>query len=194
MENLYRLVSSSHINHFYRNPRVLKSELERYREGLILGSACESGELYRAILAGESSHRIREIASFYDFLEIQPLGNNEFLLRSGTIGSREELQKINQTIYELGKELNKPVVATGDVHFLEPSDAVFREILQTSQGYDEADKQAPLFLRTTEEMLGEFSYLGSDAAEEVVITNPQLVASWVDDDVKPMLDGLHTPK
>lgn len=193
MENLYRLVSSAHINHFYRNPRILRSELEQYREGLILGSACESGELYRAILAGESPDKIREIASFYDFLEIQPLGNNEFLLREGTIKTQEKLMEINKVIFNLGKELGKPVVATGDVHFLNPEDAIFREILQVSQGYDGADRQAPLFLRTTEEMLAECEYLGP-AAQEVVIHGPQTVASWIEDGIKPVPDGLFAPK
>lgn len=193
MENLYRLVSSSHIKHFYRDPRVLRSELESYREGLILGSACESGELYRAILAGESPQRIREIASFYDFLEIQPLGNNEFLLRKGVIKTPEKLQQINQTIYDLGKELGKPVVATGDVHFLHPEDSIFREILQVSQEYDDADKQPPLYFRTTEEMLAEFDYLGP-AAREVVVDGPAVVASWVEEGIQPVPDGLFAPK
>lgn len=193
MENLYRLVSSSHLNYFYRRPRILKSQLNRYREGLLLGSACESGELFRAVLEGGEPERLQKIASYYDFLEIQPLGNNEFLLREGQVNSREELMELNETIYRLGKTMDKPVVATGDVHFLQPEDAVFREILQNHQDYADAFQQAPLFLRTTEEMLAEFDYLG-EGAEEVVIAAPQKIHSLIEEGIMPVPKGLYAPK
>lgn len=176
--NLYRLVSQSHLTYFYRRPKVPKSLLTKYREGLIIGSACEAGELYRAILNDRPEEEISRIAQYYDYLEIQPLGNNGFMLKKQDSGvkSIEDLQKINKRIVNLGKELKKPVVATCDVHFLDPQDEVYRRIIMAGKGFSDADDQAPLYLRTTEEMLEEFSYLGSDVAEEVVITNTKRIA------------------
>lgn len=192
LKDLYRLVSSSHLDHFYRKPRILKSELIFNRENLILGSACEAGQLYRSIVDNKSSREIEEIARFYDFLEIQPIANNRFMIGK-KVNSEEELQEINKQIYNLGKKLNKPVIATGDVHFLDPEDAIYREILQAGQGYDQSEEQAPLYLRTTGEMLAEFSYLGPEIAREVVIDNPRKIMEMIDD-LKPLPDGLFTPK
>ncbi|MFW6035758.1 MAG: PolC-type DNA polymerase III [Halothermotrichaceae bacterium] len=192
LKDLYRLVSSSHTNHFYRKPRVLKSELTHIRDNLLLGSACEAGQLYRAIIDNKNNREIFNIAKFYDFLEIQPLGNNKFLL-GNQLDSLEDLKKINKRIYNLGRKLRKPVVATGDVHFLDPRDKVYRKILQAGQGYDDYENQAPLYFRTTEEMLEEFSYLGKEKAEEVVIENPAKITNMIEE-MKPMPDGLFTPE
>lgn len=192
LRNLYRLVSVSHLEHFHRHPRIPRSLLSKYREGLLVGSACEAGELFSALLNGVDERKVREIASFYDYFEIQPLANNDFLIREGRL-TREQLMALNEQICRLGAELNKPVVATGDVHFLRPHDAIFRRILLAGQGYDDADQQPPLYLRTTEEMLAEFAYLGEELARQVVIANPQLVAAQIDT-VKPVPDEFCPPQ
>jgi len=190
--NLYRLISRSHLNYYFRTPRIPKSLLARRREGLLVGSACSSGEVFQNLLAGVSEDQLRDIIRFYDFLEIQPVGNNRYLLREGKVKEERELVELNRQIYQWGKRENKPVVATGDVHFLEPRDALYREILQAGQGYDDADSQAPLYFRTTAEMMEEFSYLGPEAAKEVVIDNPRQIAERIQR-VKPVPDGLHAP-
>ena len=176
--NLYRLTSMAHLKYFNRRPRIPKSELIKHREGLILGSACEAGELYRAILDNKSEQDIARLVEFYDYLEIQPLGNNRFMIDSEDIwvSSEQDLIDINKRIVALGEQFGKPVVATCDVHFLNPEDEVYRRIIMAGQGFDDADKQAPLYLRTTEEMLSEFQYLGSDKAYEVVIQNTNMIA------------------
>ncbi len=181
--NLYTLVSKSHVEYFARRPRIPKSEFSKYREGLILGSACEAGELYQAILNDKSEERIARIVNYYDYLEIQPLGNNRFMIASDRITkvkNEEDLKEINRKIIELGEKFHKPVVATCDVHFLNPEDEVYRRIIMAGKGFTDADEQAPLYLRTTEEMLEEFEYLGSEKAHEIVIDNPNRIADWVE--------------
>ncbi|MBP3475510.1 MAG: PolC-type DNA polymerase III [Lachnospiraceae bacterium] len=181
--NLYRLVSQSHLTYFARRPRIPKSLLNQYREGLILGSACEAGELYRALLENKGDAEIARLVNFYDYLEIQPLGNNKFMIesdRTPNINSMEDIMEMNRKIVRLGEQFRKPVVATCDVHFLNPEDEVYRRIIMAGQGFPDADNQAPLYLRTTEEMLQEFEYLGSDKAEEVVITNTNLIADMIE--------------
>mgnify|MGYP004642934461 FL=1 len=192
LENLYRLISESHLNYFYRTPRMPKSIINKYRDGLLIGSACEAGELYQAVFSGKSEQELDDIVSFYDYLEIQPLGNNEFMLRNGSVGSVSELQDINKKIIELGKKHNKLTVATCDVHFLDPEDEVYRRVLMAGKGFDDADFQAPLYLRTTQEMLDEFSYLDEETAYEVVIKNPNLISDMTEV-LQPVRSGTYPP-
>ena len=196
MRNLYELVSMSHIDYFFRRPRIPKSKLMEFREGLIIGSACEAGELYRAILEGKPKQTIEELVRFYDYLEIQPLGNNEFMIASPrveNIHSKEDLKEINRKIVALGEEFHKPVVATCDVHFIDSDDAVYRKIIMAAEGFADADHQPPLYFRTTEEMLEEFAYLGEEKAREVVITNTNLIADRIEK-TKPIPDETFPPK
>jgi len=192
LKNLYKLISFSYLDYYKRFPRMPKSVIEQYREGLIIGSACESGELYKAILDGKSTQEIEEIASFYDYLEIQPVCNNLFLIDEGRVASEEALRDINRQIYELGKRLGKPVCATCDAHFVNREDEIYRRILLAGMKYKDADKEMPIYLRTTEEMLSEFEYLGKDIAEEVVIDNPNKIADMCER-IRPIPKGTYEP-
>lgn len=193
LKNLYKIISESHLKYFYKKPRIPKTVLNKYREGLILGSACESGELFTAIVKNENESKIERIASYYDFLEIQPLKNNKFLIDKNEVNSEEDLKEMNRYILRLGEKLNKLVVATGDVHFLDDHDEVYRRILMAGQGFSDSDNQPPLYFKTTEEMLEEFSYLGKEKAKEVVIENTNKIADMVDK-LKPIPEGTYPPE
>jgi DNA polymerase-3 subunit alpha (Gram-positive type) len=192
LKNLYKLISQSHLNYFYRKPRIPKSLLASHREGLIIGSACEAGELYKAILKNKDFNELKNIVSFYDYLEIQPLANNMHLIRNGIVKGEEDLIKINKRIVELGDRFNKLVVATGDVHFLDPEDEIYRRILMSGQGYSDADLQPPLYFKTTDEMLQEFQYLGKEKSEEVVVKNTNLISNMIED-IIPIPEGTYPP-
>ena len=198
LRNLYKLVSVSHLEHFNRFPIILKSMVEENREGLIIGSACEAGELFRAIVEGKDDEELQRIASWYDYLEIQPLSNNGYMLRPDKEGrciarDKTDLQNFNRKVIELGRALDKPVCATGDVHFLDPEQEIYRHILLTAKEFPDADADNPLYFRTTDEMLEEFSYLGEETAREVVVDNPQMIAQWCDS-IDPLPQGLFAPK
>ncbi len=192
LKNLYKLISYSHLNYFYRRPRIPRSVLNRHREGLILGSACEIGELYHSIVIGEPDEKIEKIAQYYDYLEIQPLGNNMFMTRNGTVNSVEDIKDFNRKVVALGEKLGKPVVATCDVHFMDPHMAEYRKIIMHGKGFEDADNQAPLYLRTTKEMLREFDYLGEEKAYEIVVTNTNKISDMVEQ-IKPIPDGNFPP-
>jgi DNA polymerase-3 subunit alpha (Gram-positive type) len=192
LKNLYKMVSDSHLKNFYKKPRLLKSILSKYRDGLILGTACEAGELYRALLEGYDREKIDEIVEFYDFLEIQPLDNNMFLVNNERVKNVEDLKEINKKIIDLGEKAGKMIVATGDVHFLKPEDEIFRRILMSGQGYEDAEEQAPLYFKTTDEMLEEFSYLGEEKAYEVVVKNTNLLADMIEP-ILPIPKGTFPP-
>ena len=193
LKNLYKIVSAAHTEYFFKRPRVPRSLLNQYREGLLLGSACEAGELYRAIVAGRDMDELKRIAAYYDFLEIQPLGNNEFMLRNGTVNSLEQIKDFNRKVVELGEALHRPVVATGDVHFQEPEDAVYRSIIQAGSGFKDADNQAPLYFRTTDDMLAQFDYLGPEMAYKVVIENPNRLADRIENGFRAIPWGTYPP-
>nr|WP_281168953.1 PolC-type DNA polymerase III [Effusibacillus pohliae] len=192
LKNLYKIVSESHVNYFYRHPRVPRSLLVKYREGLLVGTACQQGELFQAILRGKNEQELQEIAKFYDYLEIQPLVHYKPLLKNESVSSLESVKEYHRQILEIGRQLDKPVVATGDVHFLNPEDEIYRDVFLQSVGDAQAGDQPPLYFMTTDEMLAAFSYLGEEAAKRIVVDNPRLIAEQIDD-VSPIPDKLYTP-
>lgn len=192
LQNLYRLISKAHIDYFYRNPRTPRDVLIEHRAGLIVGSACEAGEVYQAVLQGKPDEEVEEIATFYDYLEIQPLANTQFHVEAGRVPDREALKDINRRIVRIGRKLGKPVVATGDVHFLKPEHEVFRQIVMAGHGFTDIEQPTPLYLRTTQEMLEEFSYLGEEEARRVVIEDPRAIADSIEE-LRPIPDGFHPP-
>ena len=193
LKNLYKIVSRAHLDYFFKKPRVPRSLLNQYREGLLLTSACEAGELYRAIVEGRPYEELKKIASYYDILEVQPLGNNEYMVREGRVDSDEKIKEFNRTVLRLGEDLHKPVIATGDVHFQEPEDAVYRSVLQAGNGFKDADNQPPLYYRTTEDMLAQFSYLPPEKAYEIVVKNPNKIAAIIDGTVRAIPRGTYPP-
>ena len=193
LKNLYKLISYSFLDHYYRRPLMPRSELIKHRDGLVFGSACEAGELFRAVVDGKPFEELKRIAEFYDYLEIQPIDNNRFMIAKGTAENEETLRDYNRTVLKVADALGKPCCATGDVHFLDPEDEAYRRILMAGQGFPDADNQAPLYLKTTEEMLAEFSYLGKDRAYEVVVTNPNKIADMLDP-IRPIPRENYPPK
>ena len=194
LKNLYKLVSISHIQYFYKKPRLPKSVISKYREGLIIGSACEAGEVFRAITEGKTDEEIKEIADFYDYLEIQPLVNNSFMLEKGLANSEEELRDFNRKVVKIGNEMGKPVVATTDAHYDEPESAIYRNILMAGMGFKDAENGRGLYMRTTDEMMEEFSYLGEDVAREIVIENTNKIADMISGDILPVPKGKFPPR
>lgn len=192
LKNLYKIVSESHLSYFYKKPRIPKSLLNQFREGLIVGSACEAGEIYQGVLENKSDEDIKKLVSYYDYLEVQPLGNNGFLVNQGRVKDEEELKDINRTIINLGEQFNKPVVATSDAHYIEPEDGMYRTILMAGQGFKDLESNHTLFFRTTQEMLNEFSYLGDEIARRIVIDNPNLISDSIEE-ILPIPSGTFPP-
>lgn len=193
LRNMYELISKSYLDYFYRHPKITRKLLQEHREGLLIGTACEAGELYQAILNGQPEVEIRKIAEFYDYLEIQPIANNQFLVREGRVKDDDELKQMNKYIVQLAKQLNKPFVASGDVHFLDPVDQIYRNIIQSGQGYEDVQTDSPLYFKSTDEMLEEFSHLGLDDARAAVIDFP----AWLNEQIEqtqPVPDGFYPPK
>ncbi len=193
LQNLYKIVSESHLNYFHKRPRIPKSLLNKYRDGLIVGTACEAGELFQSILLNRQPCKIERIADYYDYLEVQPISNNTFLIDRGMVKDEDELMEINKRIVKLGEKLGKPVVATGDAHFLNPRDSIFRQILLTGQGFTGANEQKQLYFKTTEEMLKDFSYLGEKKSAEIVIQTPNSICDKIEN-LEPIPDGTFSPK